>query len=61
MTDPERLAGWLAVLLLVFGGLAAFLRLRSWYFRRGWPDPLKDPADDGEQNPMTRFSRRELK
>lgn len=47
MNDPEKLFGWIAVLLFVFGALGAFIRIRDWYFRRGWSqDPLKAPADD---------------
>ena len=61
MTDPERLAGWLAVLLFTAGALVTFCKLRDYYYRRGRPDPLKPRQDDEEQYPMTRFSLRELK
>ena len=48
MTDGIRqLAEWIAVLVFVFGALGAFIRIRDFYYRRGWkPDPLKAPADD---------------
>ena len=60
--DPGRLIGWLAVLVFVVGSFLAFLRIRDWYYRRGWsPDPLNEPKADGEQYPMTRFSLRRLK
>jgi len=55
--NPERLAGWVAVLAFVAGAFVAFLRARDWYYRRGHPDPLKN-NDDGEQYPMIRLSLR---
>lgn len=61
MNDPERLAGWLAVLMFVAGAFFAFLRLRSWYYRRGHPDPLEPRQDDGEEWPQLRFSLRRVK
>jgi len=53
MTDPERLAGWLVVLMFVAGGFLAFLRARAWYYRRGAPRP-----DDVETWPQLRLSLR---
>lgn len=58
MNEPSRLISWLAVLLFTFGALGAFCKLRDFYYRRGWPDPLNEPADDGEQWPQLRLSLR---
>jgi len=54
MTGVERILSWFSVLIFVLGALGLFLRIRHWYQHRGWPDPLKVPADDEDHWPKLR-------
>jgi len=61
MNEPGRLIAWGAILMFVAGSLVAFLRVRDWYFRRGWsPDPSK-PAQDEEKWPQLKLDLRRMK
>ena len=46
LTSEQQLAGWLAVGVVVVGGLWLYLRARDWVANRT-PDPLAPPEEQG--------------